>query len=52
LNPLPEKPQQSVAAFNQAIKGETHCEWFTFQKSGLKPPTSVGKDFNCAPQAL
>ncbi|SVD75290.1 uncharacterized protein METZ01_LOCUS428144, partial [marine metagenome] len=22
---------------------------FTFQKSGLKPPTSVGKDFNCAP---
>jgi hypothetical protein len=21
--------QQSVAAFNQAIKGETHCEWFT-----------------------
>jgi hypothetical protein len=25
---------------------------FTFQKSGLKPPTSVGKDFNCAPQAL
>jgi hypothetical protein len=25
---------------------------FIFQKSGLKPPTSVGKDFNCAPQAL
>jgi ribose/xylose/arabinose/galactoside ABC-type transport system permease subunit len=25
---------------------------FTFQKFGLKPPTSVGKDFNCAPQAL
>jgi len=25
---------------------------FTFQKSGLKSPTSVGKDFNCAPQAL
>jgi len=26
--------------------------YVTFQKSGLKPPTSVGKDFNCAPQAL
>jgi hypothetical protein len=23
-----------------------------FPKNGLKPPTSVGKDFNCAPQAL
>ena len=31
----------------------TDAEWaLIFQKSGLKPPTSVGKDFNCAPQGL
>ena len=36
--------------FVDSIVGEGCC--FTFQKSGLKPPTSVGKDFNCAPQAL
>jgi hypothetical protein len=44
------------ADFNNTYKhmldGSGFVQRFHFQKSGLKPPTSVGKDFNCAPQAL